>query len=268
MKKWIAILLALILALSVTSVSLAGLAEEEETPDYGRRVPDSLIFDSKWVCGYSMANLVPEDDGFRVEIAVTDNLAEGFLWEYACWYDAESKALVSAGFGGSKRAVTWDEAGVMTYGEELLDGCEATFEINERGQLVWHEEAENAGENLLFDKIGRFDETTWVCGRACITMYWNIYDYRAMISWGNTAAETSEWDYAVRYDAEQDALIGSGVHMNRTYAENGDIAAEEIIFEDGPVEFRLDENGFLLWIDQVENAGDGMAFEPVEIYEF
>ena len=74
--------------------------------------------------------------------------------------------------------------------------------------------------------------------------------------------------YAVRYDAEKDALIGAGVHMNRTYAENGNIAAEEIVFEDGPVEFRLDENGFLLWIDQVENAGDGMAFEPVEIYEF
>ena len=103
----------------------------------------------------------------------------------------------------------------------------------------------------------------WMCGRATIQILEAEAGYTVYIRWGGSAFDTAQWRYDCAYDPSADALKGTGSRENVTYAEDGEVAATESVFEDGGATFTL-EGGLLRWDDAVEHAGADMAFERVQ----
>ena len=112
-------------------------------------------------------------------------------------------------------------------------------------------------------------EGTWVCDRASIEIVWEEEGFRVFISWGSSAAETSEWEYSCHYIAETKSLeaVPTGIHTDNVYGADGEIVSSTVIYDDGEATFTLDEEGRLLWHDVKEDAGKDMLFERVEIPE-
>lgn len=112
-------------------------------------------------------------------------------------------------------------------------------------------------------------EGTWACERASIEMTWEEEGFRVFISWGSSAAETSEWEYSCYYNAETNSLeaMPTGIHTDNVYGADGEIVSSTVIYEDGEATFTLDGEGHLLWHDAKEDAGKDMLFEKVEIPE-
>ena len=112
-------------------------------------------------------------------------------------------------------------------------------------------------------------EGTWVCDRASIEIVWEEEGFRVFISWGSSAAETSEWEYNCHYIAETKSLeaMPTGIHTDNVYGADGEIVSSTVIYDDGEATFTLDEEGRLLWHDVKEDAGKDMLFERVEIPE-
>lgn len=106
---------------------------------------------------------------------------------------------------------------------------------------------------------------TWVCGRASITIEPDANGYSVKIHWGNSAAESSEWEYFCLFDGEKLMNHGDGVYKIVTYSEDG-TGTEDVQYEDGAVTFNF-AGDKLIWNDSKENAGDGMEFEKVEIVD-
>ena len=107
---------------------------------------------------------------------------------------------------------------------------------------------------------------TWVCGRASMEITPDANGYDVEISWANSAAEVCEWSYFCLFDGEKLMNHADGVNKDVTYAEDGS-STEVVNYEDGAVTFELNEDNMILWNDEKENAGDGMAFEKVEIVD-
>lgn len=109
---------------------------------------------------------------------------------------------------------------------------------------------------------------TWDCGRCTIVIKDEHPGYRVEISWGNSAAETSEWNYYCPYELVDGSLVSepTGVMMDVTYGEDGEVAESITKYEDGQATFTLGSDGKLTWTDAKENAGEDMAFERTEFY--
>ena len=59
---------------------------------------------------------------------------------------------------GIRTEIVFDEnSDNVTYTQVYDDGT-ATFSIDEEGHLIWLDEKENAGEGMLFDRIGDLPE--------------------------------------------------------------------------------------------------------------
>ncbi|MBQ8108907.1 MAG: hypothetical protein IJ124_01935 [Clostridia bacterium] len=109
---------------------------------------------------------------------------------------------------------------------------------------------------------------TWVCGRAAITVIDEHPGYGVSITWGNSASEQSAWEYYCTFDADSHTLIndGSGTRTEQTFGTDGEISEAVVVYEDGAAVFSIDGEGMLIWEDQKEDAGDGMAFEQTGFY--
>ncbi len=258
MKKLFAILSALVMILSLTAVSLA----EEE--DYGALYPESLVYDSAWESDDIHMEIFCEDGGFKIAIVQDTDYPEGILWQYSAFYNEESGALDA--FLGIKNLLTCDENGDLVIGDEIADELSATFEINGEGKLIWTDESEDAGNGVEFVKIGWYDGTHWVTEDFSffISINWGHEGYKVFITAGSEEHLTT-WTYLCDYDAETDSLTGLGTRAEEMYDENGALVSYVEVYESGEATFSLDENGRLIWNDRVENAGNGIVFEDLEI---
>lgn len=109
---------------------------------------------------------------------------------------------------------------------------------------------------------------TWVCGRASIEIKPDNNGYAVHIIWGNSAFETSEWEYFCLFNGEELVNHGDGVYKIVTFNEDGE-PTEDVQYEDGAVSFKFNETGDkILWNDEKEDAGKDMEFERTEIIEF
>ena len=80
MKRWIALLAALVLALLCT----VSLAEEEAVVN-----PEALrLYSSEWADGFTNMKIYAEEEHWRVLIDSADGSLE---WDYCCRYDEEQK---------------------------------------------------------------------------------------------------------------------------------------------------------------------------------
>lgn len=113
-------------------------------------------------------------------------------------------------------------------------------------------------------------EGLWVCGRASIEISAEDAGFKCSIAWADSAAVVVEWEYACMYDADAGALVdvGMGVKTIVTYGEGGVVVDADEQYNDGTATFTLNPDGTLAWLDGKENAGEDMAFERTERYDF
>ena len=154
MKKIISVLLALVLALGLTGICLAESEDARPAP-----VPDP--YSGIWQCDRATAEIVWEEEGYRVRIDKPDVMNDsGTEWEYSCFYNAEKDALESV--SSSKRTYTYDAdrtqvSGLPEYDDVDEEGQVTVFAIGADGKLTWQDARGNAGEGLVFENIGRFE---------------------------------------------------------------------------------------------------------------
>jgi len=108
-------------------------------------------------------------------------------------------------------------------------------------------------------------EGVWQCGRATIALYWEEEGFKVQIRWGSSAWEHTEWEYSCHYREEDNTLLSTpfGVRTEYVYGDDGQLVSATEVYDDGEAAFSLDAEGFLLWQDMKENAGDGMRFEKM-----
>ena len=198
MKKLMSILLAVMLA--ATLVSAVAFAEEDSfpQPEGGKK------FESNWVLGTGLVQIVYEEEGYRVCVDIPGENGVGNVWEYSCSYNAEKDTLEAISGVKSNYTYTLDDGRVDgdTEYEKFAD-LEVSFAINEEGKLVWNDGVENAGEGKAFQNIGRFegrwaneDEGVW-----------------ATFTWlGHDDADTSWYDVTIHRDGAEGAYVEFMMH--------------------------------------------------------
>ena len=104
---------------------------------------------------------------------------------------------------------------------------------------------------------------TWMCDRAVIEIDWEEEGYRVMVRWGSSAWECTEWEYSCLFHEDENKLVSMpfGLRTDLVYNEDGEVDSYKVVYEDGEATFYLDEEGCLVWVDEKENAGEGMRFE-------
>ena len=86
--------------------------------------------------------------------------------------------------------------------------------------------------------------------------------YHVTIHWGGSASETAIWTFTGKYMPVTDALVYSDCkYAIVTMQENGE-EQEDVRYEDGTGTLQI-EDDHILWIDDMENAGEGCTFVKI-----
>ena len=117
---------------------------------------------------------------------------------------------------------------------------------------------EGDGQNPIMNFVG-----TYASGRASILVEPDgMQESKFTIMWGSSAAETSEWTMSGVLNTETLTVdYTNGVRKNLVFNEDGSVASEEIVYENGKGSFKFDESNKLIWTDEQEHAADDMVFE-------
>ena len=227
------------------------------------------VFIGSWQCGRCNVEISPEEDDLKVLIYWGNSATEVVEWVYTCQFDEAENTLTSFG-EASKTLVTFGEDGELVSAEEAYRDGAAVFRFDGNGCMVWEDAKENAGDGLTFERsdmeeygdTGAF-EGRWGAGRCSIEISPEDDGYRVFVQWGNSAADSIEWEYTCLYDEELDGLVsvGEATKADVFYDENGEISDTELFYSDGVATFTLDENDGLHWNDEIENAGEDLVFE-------
>ncbi len=145
MKKILMVLMILALALTGTSA----LAEEEPVI---RPAPDPDNYSGIWVSDRASAEIVWEEEGYRVRIEWASSAWETTEWEYSCYYNVEENTILSVPFG-TRTDLVYDDNGEEVSATVIYEDGIAGFFIDEDGLMIWQDEKENAGEGLQFERI-------------------------------------------------------------------------------------------------------------------
>lgn len=266
MKKWIAVLLALMI------LFCAAAAENVQ-----ESAPDSEVtelFYSTWADGFMMVKIYPEGDHWRVWIRNDDGTVE---WYYSCLYDSEQKALVA---DQDKENVK----SVFTLGEDLSiekeevvykDGA-AVFYVDADGRLVWTDEKEGIGSDRSYEKIGWFEgawDSSDETGSYIMNCFWDVEEptegevyagYKVEIE-RYEDEEYTHWYYPCLYNAENGTL--EAIFSSKEYAEKEGEPLTEVytaVPEEGEetTVFCFDDEGCIRWKDPIEDAGKDLQFQP------
>lgn len=120
--------------------------------------------------------------------------------------------------------------------------------------------AEQDGQNPIMNLVG-----TYACERASILIEPNgDTGVKATVTWGSSAAETSEWVMTGTFDSENLVFEYSDcVRTNCVYAESGDIESQEEVYTGGHgyMFFTDGEKPTISWQDDQEHMADDMTFE-------
>ena len=148
MKK----LLAVLMVLSLAAVSFAALAENEPAVP---PAPDPDPYSGVWECDRATAEIVWEEEGYRVQISWGSSAWETTTWEYSCYYHEDDGTMVSMPFG-SRTEWVYDDSGEVVSAKTVYDDGVAVFSLDQEGRLIWQDEKENAGEGLRFDWVSEY----------------------------------------------------------------------------------------------------------------
>ena len=177
---------------------------------------------------------------------------KGKFWDVPIT-EEENPELGEAKIAGTSGIFTfvWEEDRlILTWVDDSQPDREVRFERAEA-------DAEPAGAAAF--------EGVWQCDRATIAMYWEEEGFKVLITWGSSAWEHSEWEYSCYYHEEDNTVVSMpfGTRTEYVYGDNGELLSATEAYNDGEAVFSLDEEGKLIWLDEKENAGDGMRFEKI-----
>ena len=194
------------------------------------------------------------------------NIAPAEEYQYRV---SEQKRLISLDTDNLKTEIRIDEEGSEIERNELYNDGSASFFLNEEGKLIWDDEKEDAGAGFFFEKIGWF-QGVWIAGenidsRYELYCYWDteeptegeVYSgYKVEIERYEDETYT-HWTYTCIYDAESNTLQSILGHKEFEEREGEPIVT---VYDDGKAEFSFDDDGFICWKDEIENAGEGLQF--------
>ena len=263
-KKIVAFILAAALCLSGTV-----LAEEES----GIAAADFL---GEWVeCETQFAQMTIEEnteEGLDVEI-VSPLTHGAYVFKTTIQYDEDQRCFTYNKGKFWIVPITAEENPEL--GEAKVAGTIGTFTFagdDKNLILSWVDDSQP-------DKEVRFEraeadaepagavafEGVWQCDRATIAMYWEEEGFKVLITWGSSGWEHSEWEYSCYYHEEDSTVVSMpfGTRTEYVYGDDGELASATEAYDDGAATFLLDEEGYLIWRDEKENAGEGMRFERI-----
>ncbi len=148
MKKMISVCLALVLALGLTGICLA---ESENA----RPAPSPDPYSGIWQCDRATAEIVWEEEGYRVLIHWGSSAWEATEWEYSCDYREEDHTMVSMP-SGVRTELVFDDQGEQTSFTVVYEDGEAVFSLDGDGCLIWQDRKDNAGEGMRFVRTGDY----------------------------------------------------------------------------------------------------------------
>lgn len=122
-------------------------------------------------------------------------------------------------------------------------------------------EPEPAPEEEAADLTGtwRDDQRGTSGGRCYMEITGTSDDYTIDIYWGSSARETHHWQLFGAYDEAAKALPYIGTHFLDTTLDGGNIQ-QTVMLKGLTGTLALDSSGALLWSDDNEQTGEGMAF--------
>ena len=200
MKKLISILMA-VMMLGV----LACTASADEVPqtEAGKK------FESDWAIAGGLAQIVYEEEGYRVMLEITKDDGTGATWEYSCYYHEDTDCLASVSSSRINYKLdpdTGDKISEETVYEGLDEEKCTEFTIDKDGFLIWKDGHDDAGAGLKFANIGQF-EGVWKNEAA---------ETEADFKWnGATADEMFYTVYIIR--GKTDGDLYASFLMNGTY---------------------------------------------------
>ena len=152
MKKLISVCMALVLALGLTGVCLAESENAQAAPS-----PDP--YSGIWQCDRATAEIVWEEEGYRVLIHWGSSAWEATEWEYSCDYREEDHTMVSMP-SGVRTELVFNDAGEQTSFTVVYEDGEAVFSLDGEGCLIWQDKKDNAGEGMRFVRTGDYPDVT------------------------------------------------------------------------------------------------------------
>ena len=140
MKKLLAILLTLVMLCGISAFAedVQGFTAED--------------FEGEWHCANAYIEIYWEEEGYKVLVHWSGYPAASTEWEYSCYYDEETNTIVSLPFG-TRTEYLYNEKGEVSAYTQMYDDGEATFALTDDGQLIWMDEKEDVGKDLLFEKM-------------------------------------------------------------------------------------------------------------------
>ena len=152
MKKLISLLMAVMM---LAAFACAASADEVPQPEAGKK------FESDWAVPGGIAQIVYEEEGYRVLLEKDEADGTGSLWQYSCYYHEDTDTLLSA-FSSRTAYTIRPETGDKVYGDAVYEGLDeenqgTEFAIDEDGFLIWKDGHDDAGAGLKFADIGRFE---------------------------------------------------------------------------------------------------------------
>ena len=258
MKKTLSILLAMMMLFAIAGAA----AEEIPQPEGGKK------FESDWAFRGGLAEIYYEEEGYRVTLFIenTEN-SSGTEWEYSCYYSEEADALISV--SSSKTEYTYnEETGDREYKDDTYndfddDKTYTEFTVDENGCLNWKDGHENAGADLQFSNIGRF-EGLWrnVSEAVEVEFTWNgladeeRFEYTVYITSGSDQADTySQYLMNGEYDPATGKLTANGTCTVFTKNDKGEFDSADD-GEEFEAVFSKTEDGKLLY-----ETGNGIELE-------
>ena len=264
MKKMISILLVIMM---LGALACTASADEVPQPEAGKK------FESDWAIADGLAQIVYEEEGYRVMLEITKDDETGSIWEYSCYYHEDTDCLSSVSSSRTNYRIDPD-TGYKIIGETVYEGLDeekgTEFAIDADGFLIWKDGHDDAGAGLKFANIGRFEgvwkneeaeteaEFKWN-GTADDEMFYTVYILR-----GKTDGDLyASFLMNGAYDPATGKLTAEGTctvfkkNAEGEYTSEDDGESYDAVFskmEDGRVLFETD-NGIELEYDMLGTQG-------------
>jgi len=250
--------------ISIAALCVSGTALAEEASPITAR--DYL---GEWVDLNGIRNIDIQErkdgEGYTVHVRmeVSDGIKYGYIaWTYGCIFNEESRALKS--LSRITSAGDYDPAGEEEITDTNSNFTDAAFFFDEEGRLIWSDEAEGLDDGMVFQRTPGWNFVgEWQDERVTIGIFETRAGYEVTAAASGNAFARTVWLYTCDYDTETDSLISNGEIAERydyAYDEN-QAYSQTLVYSDGKAVFSLDQDGFLIWRDQKENAGEGLRFE-------
>ena len=263
MKKLISILLAIMM---LGLLACAASADEVPQPEAGKK------FENDWAIAGGLAQIVYEEEGYRVMLDIAKDDGTGSIWEYSCHYQEDKDCLAPVSSSRMNYKIDPNTGDMMT-GETVYEGDEqkgTEFTIDADSFLIWKDGHEDAGAGLKFANIGEFEglwkneaaeteaQFMWN-GATADEMFYTVYILR-----GKTDGDTyASFLMNGTYDPATGKLTADGTctlfkkNAEGEYTSEDDGETYDAVFskmEDGRVLFETD-NGIELDYDMMGTQG-------------